>query len=75
MKAADIYGVFNIYQAPALEQRLLWPHFMGEDAEAETGEGLAPRAASALARQGTLSGAEAGGGQGPLGVFRQVGAA
>ena len=42
MKAADIYGVFNIYRAPALEQRLLWPHFTGEDAEAEMGEGFAP---------------------------------
>lgn len=68
MKAADIYGVFNIYRAPALEQRRLWPHFMGEEAE-QRWVRASPRAALELARQGTLSGAEAGGGQSPAGVF------
>lgn len=41
MKTADISGVFNIYQAPALGHGLRQPHFSGQEAEAG-GWGLGP---------------------------------
>lgn len=68
MKAADICGVFNIYRVPALEQRLLWPHFTGEWLRQRWGEGFA-LGSLGVGQAGDLSGAEAKGGQRPTDVF------